>query len=115
MSYIVAIETAVPDYRHNQEDFTKFFSNATTNETHKRKINVISKKTGINTRYSVLKDYRLSQTEFEFYTKNEKLTPSPSLSKRMAVYQKEATKLSIDAVKKIKDIDKLNQTITHLI
>jgi len=115
VSYIIAIETAVPKHLHKQEDFTSFFANATDNQTIKRKINVISKKTGINTRYSVLKDYSLPSVEFEFYAKDKTLLPEPSLSKRMEVYQKEALQLSIDTIKKITDFEKLKNSITHLI
>lgn len=115
MSYIVAIETSVPKYKHKQQDFADFFSNATDNSIYKRKIKIISKKTGISTRYSVLKDYSLTPAKFEFYKKDKTLLPEPSLSKRMGIYQKEAILLSIDAVKKIKGFEKIKQSITHLI
>jgi predicted naringenin-chalcone synthase len=115
VSYIVAIETALPKYKHKQEDFADFFSNATDNSTFKRKIKIISKKTSIHTRYSVLKDYSLAPAKFEFYKKDKSLLPEPSLSKRMAAYQKEAILLSIDAIKKIKGIEKIKSSITHLI
>lgn len=115
MSYIIAIETAVPKYKHEQKDFADFFSNATDNVTSKRKIKIIAKKTSINTRYSVLKDYSVAPAKFEFYKKDKTLLPEPSLSKRMEVYQKEAILLSIDAVKKINGFTTTKKSITHLI
>ncbi|MEO8762446.1 MAG: type III polyketide synthase [Bacteroidia bacterium] len=115
MSYIVAIETAVPKHCHTKKDFANFFSNATEDASVKRKIKIISDKTTIEKRYSVLKDYSLDASEFEFYEKDKNLSPEPSLTKRMAVYKEEAIKLSIETVKKIKNIDEIKSSITHLI
>ena len=115
MSYITAIETAVPQYRHTQEAFTEFFSNAIDDETIKRKIKIIANKAGINIRYSVLKDYSLLPDQFEFYEQNKELLPEPSLSKRMLIYREEAIKLSVEAVKKIKAFEKIKHSITHII
>lgn len=63
MSYIAAIETAVPKHRHTRKVFADFFSNSTEDVAIKRKIKIISDKAGIETRYSVLKDYSLSSNE----------------------------------------------------
>ena len=115
MSYIAAIETALPTYCHTQEAFTEFFANATDDETIKRKIKIIGNKAGINTRYSVLKDYSLAAVQFEFYERNKELLPEPSLSKRMLVYREEAIKLSVEAVRKIKNFEAIKQSITHII
>jgi len=115
VSYIVAIETAVPKHCHTKESFANFFSNATEDASIKRKIKIVSDKAMIETRYSVLKDYSLTSDKFEFYEKNKNLLPEPTLTKRMAVYQKEAILLSIDAVKNIKGIEKIKNSITHLI
>ena len=115
MSYIAAIETSLPKYCHTQEAFTDFFSNATDDAITKRKIKIISKKTGINTRYSVLQDYSLAPADFEFYEKNKNLEPEPLLTKRMAVYKENAIRLSIEAIKKIKHFEEIKQSITHII
>ena len=115
MSYITAIETALPPYCHTQEAFTDFFSNATDDAIIKRKIHIISKKSGINTRYSVLPDYSVAPGDFTFYEKHKSLDPAPSLSKRMAVYKEEAVLLSIAAIHKIKNFEEIKQSITHII
>ena len=115
MSYIAAIETSVPKHCHTKKSFADFFSNATDDALVKRKIKIISDKTTIEKRYSVLKDYSLPAEEFEFYEKDKSLLPEPSLTKRMMVYKEEAIKLSIEAVKKIKNIDEIKNSITHLI
>ena len=115
MSYIAAIETALPTYCHTQEAFTEFFSNATNDETIKRKIKIIANKAGISTRYSVLKDYSLPPSQFDFYEQNKELLPEPSLSKRMMIYREHAILLSVEAVMKIKQFEKLKHSITHII
>ena len=115
MSYIAAIETTVPKYCHTQEAFTKFFSNATDDETIKRKIKIIANKAGISMRYSVLKDYSSPPAQFDFYEQNKELLPEPSLSKRMMIYREHAILLSVEAVKKIKNFEEIKQSITHII
>lgn len=115
MSYIAAIETSVPEYSHTQKDFADFYSNSTEDIDSKRKIHIISSKTGIENRYSVLKDYSLSPTDFEFYSKNASLLPEPSLTARMQIFKEEAVKLSIQAVSKITRFNEIKNNITHLI
>ncbi|MBS1647788.1 MAG: type III polyketide synthase [Bacteroidetes bacterium] len=115
MSYITAIETAVPLYAHSQESFVRFLSNATNDDAVKRKINIIAKKTGIQERYSVLKDYSSAPEDFIFYAKNKHLEPQPSLSERMTVFREGALPLSLQAVKKIKKIDEIKKQISHVI
>jgi len=115
VSYIAAIETSVPEYSHSQKEFSEFYSNSTTDEENKRKIKIISSKTGIENRYSVLKDYSLSPEEFEFYSKDVSLLPEPTLTKRMDIFKEEAIKLSLKAVYKIPRFEKVKSSITHLI
>ena len=115
MSYLEAIETVLPAYKHTQEAFTSFFSNATDNASTKRKIRIIAKKTGILTRYSVLKDYSEAPAGFTFYHANKKLLPEPSLSKRMEVFRKEALLLSLQAVKKIQHFEDIKKSLSHII
>jgi predicted naringenin-chalcone synthase len=66
MSYIKNIATAVPDYAYGQNVLMQFYSNATDDESAKRKIKILAAKSGISTRYSVLKDYGLSLDAFTF-------------------------------------------------
>jgi len=115
VSYIAAIEISVPEYSHSQKEFSEFYSNSTTDEESKRKIKIISSKTGIENRYSVLKDYSLSPEEFEFYSKDVSLLPEPTLTKRMAIFKEEAIKLSLKAVCKIPRFEIIKGSITHLI
>jgi len=115
VSYIAEIEIAVPKHSHTKKAFVDFFSNSTEDIATKRKIKIISDKAGIETRYSVLKDYSLSPDKFEFYEKDKSLLPEPSLSKRMAIYKEEPLNLSIKAVEKIQNFHSIKKTITHII
>ena len=116
MSYLLCIETANPQYRHSQSDFTDFFCNSISGDENTiRKIKVISTKTSIKERYSVLPDFSAKPEDFIFFEKNKSLEPSPGLSKRMDIYKREAIKLSIAAVNKIEGINEVKQKITHII
>jgi predicted naringenin-chalcone synthase len=115
MSYITAIETAVPDYKHEREQIISFFQNASTNEKIKRKIKAVANGSGIETRYSVLKDFSCDAKDFEFFPKNALLEPEPNLTQRMAIYKNNATKLSISAIKKIPNFQNIKKSITHII
>lgn len=115
MSYISAIETGVPAYKHRQNLFSEFYANSTEDNEIKRKIKIIGSKTGIETRYSVLKDFNAVPEAFEFFEKNEYLLPEPSLSKRMDIYNLEALKLSIKTILKINNFESIKSSITHII
>ena len=115
MSYIVAIGTAVPKYLHEKKAIIRFFQNSTEDETTKRKIKVVAEKSGIDTRYSVIPDFSLNADEFTFFERTPLLEPEPDLSKRMAIFKKEALDLSLKAVNNIPDIKNTKQKITHII
>lgn len=115
MSYITAIETSVPEHMHTQRGFTDFYANSTEDTDVRRKIKIIASKTGIENRYSVLKDYNSKPEDFEFFPKNESLLPEPGLSARMKIFNKEAVQLSIKTVTKISGFEHIKNTITHII
>ena len=87
MSYITAIETAVPEHCHTQDTITAFFKNSTEDQQVKRKIKAVSSRAGIETRYSVLSDYSSLPENFNFFSKNSSLEPEPTLSQRMACFK----------------------------
>ena len=113
MSYITAIETAVPENCFSQEILSTFYMNSTDDEINKRKIKIVSAKTGIQSRYSVIKDFEKDIDLIELFDRSQ--TSEPGLSERMQVYKKYATELSINAVQKIKDFNNRKNEITHLI
>jgi predicted naringenin-chalcone synthase len=116
VSYLLCIETANPKHLHKQNDFTEFYCNSVSHdETAERKIKVIANKSSIKERYSVIPDFSLKAQDFTFFEKNKSLEPSPLLSKRMAIYNKEALQLSLQAIHKIEGINELKEKITHII
>lgn len=116
MSKIVSIGTAVPAYCHRQMDILSFMQNVyALNETEARKLRFLYSQSGIEHRYSVLPDYSRPVAEWRFYAPTENLEPFPSLEQRMAVYQKQAPLLSVDAIRDCLNHTHHHKNITHLI
>jgi len=115
VSYIRAIETALPDNCFSQETFTDFYLQSTDDETERRKIQIVSRRSGIRERYSVIRDFGVQPADFEFFAPNRSLLPEPTLSSRMQLYRKHAVALSAKAVRRIKGFDRIRKEITHLI
>ncbi len=115
MSKILSIGTAVPAYKHKQEDILDFMQRVyALNEADKRKLRFLYKQGGIETRYSVIPDYSLFAGEWQFYSPSENLEPFPNLEQRMKWFQKEAAPLSLQAIQKCVEKFPENE-ITHLI
>ena len=116
MSKIISIGTALPPFRHEQQNIMKFMQNAyALNEVEKRKIRFLYNQSGISSRYSVIPDYSRSVSEWKFYPHSENLEPFPLIEQRMAFYEKYAPPISVDAIRKC-ITDKIQpQEITHLI
>jgi predicted naringenin-chalcone synthase len=116
VSKIVSIATAVPQYKHEQENILTFMQNVyAMNEVDKRKMKFLYHQSGINTRYSVLPDYGLPANDWDFYPATENLEPFPNLELRMKWFNKTAPKLSVEAIEKCIE-NKINKDeITHLI
>ncbi len=116
MSKIVSIATAVPPYKHAQENILSFMQNVyAMNEVDKRKLKFLYHQSAINTRYSVLPDYGVSANEWVFYPASENLYPFPNLELRMKWFNETAPPLSVNAIEKC-IAGKINKDeITHLI
>ena len=116
MSTIVSIGTAVPAYCHQQTDILHFMQNVYgLNEAEKRKLRFMYSQSGIEQRYSVLSDYSRPANEWKFYAPTENLEPFPTLEQRMAVFNKQAPLLSIDAIRNCLNGVAQDEDITHLI
>ena len=99
MSKILSIGTAVPEFKHEQERIFEFMSRVyAINESEKRKLRFLYKHSGIKTRYSVLADYSLPASEWNFFIPTENLEPFPSLEKRMGSFREHAAPLSLEAI-----------------
>lgn len=115
MSKILSIGTAVPAYKHRQEDILGFMQCVyALGEAEKRKLNFLYRQGGIDTRYSVIPDYSLPATQWQFFSASESLEPFPGLEERMQYFHRCAGPLSLDAaqqcMKKFPDVP-----VTHLI
>lgn len=116
MSKIISIGTAVPAYRHQQNDILNFMQRGyALPETEKRKLNFLYHHSGIETRYSVIPDYSLDISAWKFYPQSEGLEPFPTLEQRMNWFNKYSAPLSIDAIRNTLDGIIKDSELTHLI
>jgi predicted naringenin-chalcone synthase len=116
LSKIIYIGTAVPAYKHLQDDILGFMQQVyALNDTDKRKLKFLYHHSGINTRYSVIPDYSKSINGWKFYPHSESLEPFPSLEQRMAWFNKYAAPLSVDAIRNCLGLRAATKAITHLI
>lgn len=116
MSKIVSIGTALPAHCHQQMDILSFMQVVyAATEAEKRKMRFLYGQSGIQQRYSVVPDYSKPIGEWKFYPQTENLEPFPSLEQRMAVYNKQAPLLSVDAIRDCLNHSHHHKNITHLI
>ncbi|MCC6286271.1 MAG: type III polyketide synthase [Chitinophagaceae bacterium] len=116
MSKIINIGTAVPAYKHQQSDILHFMQRVyATNTVDQRKIKFLYHQSGIQKRYSVIADYSKPVEDWKFYPQSENLEPFPSLEHRMALYNKYAAPLSVDAIRNCIAGKISTDQITHLI
>jgi alpha-pyrone synthase len=117
VSYLLCIETANPPYRHQQKAVADFYCTTLSAGTDaaQRKIRAVARNSGIHSRYSVLHDFTSGNQGYRFYPKNSSLEPFPKLDERMSIFQKEALILSLQAVRKIGNFEKIKDQVSHII
>jgi len=86
-----------------------------SSDVDKRKLRYLYQQSGIGQRYSVIADYSKPLNEWKFYPQSENLEPFPSLEQRMTVYNKQAPRLSVDAIRDCLNHKYDHRHITHLI
>ncbi|WP_336515347.1 type III polyketide synthase [Pollutibacter soli] len=115
MSKIISIGTAVPQFRHEQEDIMHFMKTVyALPDTEYRKLKYLYHHSGIDTRYSVVGDYSRPMNEWKFYPRSENLEPFPNIEGRMQWFNRYAAPLSVDAIRKCLE-QRSEKEITHLI
>lgn len=116
MSFITAIATANPPHLFRQQDIASFMQRTMQlNEQDSRKLNVLFKASGIETRYSMLEDYGKTG-DFTFFSNLDSFEPFPSTKKRNDAYQQYAPLLSTAAANKaLLQSGVEAKEITHLI
>jgi predicted naringenin-chalcone synthase len=115
LSKIVSIGTAVPEFKHRQDDILDFMQRVyALGDRGNRKLKFLYNHSGIETRYSVIPDYSLPAGQWKFFSPSENLEPFPSLEQRMEWFRDQAAPLSLRAVKNcLAGFDQ--RKITHLI
>lgn len=117
-SSIVSIGRANPGTPIAQADIAKFMQKAHQLDEHEsRRLNFLYRKSGIETRYSVLDDFeREDSSEYKFFPPSKDLEPFPTTKNRMDVFCRTAPDLCEEAVKKCLDKKKIAASeVTHLI
>jgi predicted naringenin-chalcone synthase len=114
LAEIISIGTALPAYRHKQNDIIHFMSNVYgLDETERRKLSFLYNHSSIEYRYSVIDDFSLPEVEWDFIPHDK--GHFPTVDDRMKIFAREALPLSVTAVNKCIDgIINANE-ITHLI
>jgi predicted naringenin-chalcone synthase len=116
LSKIISIGTALPPYCHQQTDILQFMQMAyAPNDVEKRKLRFLYSQSGIDKRYSVVGDYGRPVADWKFYPQTENLEPFPSLEQRMAVFNRHAPLLSVDAIRACLEGVLHHREVTHLI
>lgn len=114
---ISAIGTAVPKYKRTQAQTAELIADVLNLKPVERKrLKSIYQATQIKYRHSVLKDYLKKPGHFSFFP-NDTEEDFPSTAARMQIYQTEALKLALAAIKNCLTQQKIfnKQEITHLI
>jgi alpha-pyrone synthase len=116
MSVITSIGTANPVYKLTQSQIADFMLGAMhLNNGDARKLQVVFKSAGIDTRHSVLSDYGRS-SDFDFYPNTPDLNPFPTTKKRNHLFKELAPALSTTAATHALQQAQVDPAaITHLI
>ena len=93
--YINQITTAVPSHKYLAEEISLFLANTAVNPTAQRKARIVSSKSGIESRYSVLEDFRNNSDKTLFKT------PVPSIESRLEQYNFHSLPLALDAINQL--------------
>ncbi|MGK7391766.1 MAG: type III polyketide synthase, partial [Candidatus Cyclobacteriaceae bacterium M2_1C_046] len=111
--YISSIGIANPKNEYNQRQLVDFMAHIhDMDEDEHRKLSALYRATGINTRYSVLKDFRMNG-EYSLFKIKDADAAYPGTSDRMNTYKNDALALSKAAIENCMNGQK--EDITHLI
>jgi predicted naringenin-chalcone synthase len=115
VGYITAIETAVPEHRYTQEELRNFYLRSTSDKVYRRKIKIVSDRSGISYRHSVVGDFKGGISDADLFNNAAAQLPEPTLTERMLLYKNKALPLALDAVLRIKNFERIKSAITHII
>jgi predicted naringenin-chalcone synthase len=116
LSKIIKIGTAVPAYRHEQKTIAEFMKRVyMLDDRTAAAISHVYGKSKIDSRYSIIPDFSLTDDHWEFFPKSEILEPFPKLDERMRWYNKAAPALAAKAINNCLPAGLEASNITHLI
>jgi alkylresorcinol/alkylpyrone synthase len=116
LSQIKSIGTAVPEFKHQQDEILRFMSRIYAfNEKERRTLKYLYHQSGIRSRYSVLSDYSEEPAGWTFYPPAENLEPFPTIEERMKIFNRHAVHLSARAIRNCLENQVDIQEVTHLI
>ncbi|WP_297338322.1 type III polyketide synthase [Algoriphagus sp.] len=109
-SSLISIGVANPGKPISQHSIAGFMKQAHgLDEVEGRKLNFLYRKSGIDTRYSVLTDFdKAHSRDFRFFPSNDELEPFPSTKARMRVFEENASTLGAEAA-----LNCLQKSATH--
>lgn len=113
-----AIATSNPPLRGSQTDAAAFMANIETlSPALRKRIPLIYGRSGIDYRYSCIRDYAASDpASFEFFPKNWSLQPAPSTRERNAWYRRSVIPIAVDAAEKaLGAAGVAREEITHVV
>ncbi len=116
-SYITSIGTATPKNEAPQQQAAQILANVLNLEEREgRKLAVLFRATGIETRHSIVGDYLKKRGEYDFFP-NDVNDDFPTIGKRMRLFEAAALPLAVDAITDcFDDQDEVTiNDITHLI
>ena len=115
--FLLSIGTAVPSNRLSQCHYFDCLAKNSYDSKHKRLLNLISNRTGIEGRYSVLTDFIDKNSSSGIFNNNITRKGVPGIGRRMEIFEEHALDLSIKSIEDCLDsIPKLEKSaITHLV
>lgn len=114
-AYIQAIATYTPEYSYEQDILREKMKDLVAeNDLHRRLIHQIYSRSGIQTRHSVLKDFK-DQKNRELYYNGHGATPGTGI--RNKIYERKGREMFVNIAQKVMDVypEISPESITHLI
>ena len=100
MSFLLGINTAVPDFAIGKQDFERFVADQSKADTQLlRKLRWLVEKSGIETRYAALPDYQSPNEALLYYRNGAPFRAG--IAERMALYADLALHLSVKAAARL--------------
>lgn len=99
MPYISSIKTAVPKYCYAQEDAASFLTQRVDDPKERKKINIIFRRSGVKTRYSVLPDFNPKNERWMLFDHpNDNV---PLVESRLSIFKTSSIELLQEAGNKL--------------